>query len=265
MKKIRAVWHSDTNYGDALTPYIIGKIYGKRPKRAEPFDADPTHMVTGSILGDYISNSIIWGPGIMYGFNPVLPSKYPKPTSNFRLAAVRGPISFAKCVEAGYTPECYGDPALILPRIYNPKRIIKHKIGLIPSWVECIDIMKSYATADVHVIDVTRSIEEVIDNILSCEVTLASALHGLITSVAYGVPTRWVEFSDRIVGDGVKYRDFLGSIKLDYETTDLRHRMSVAKLSKLPFEHKLDIDLDKFWDVCPFRRTQTSSSEAEAL
>lgn len=263
MEKIRAVWHSDTNYGDALTPYIIRHLYGKKPKHAESTDQDPTYMVTGSILGDYISNSIIWGPGVMQN-KAILPDKYPPPTKNFDIVAVRGPISFQKCVDAGYTPQCYGDPALILPRIYRPKRILKHKIGLIPSWVEYSEVSKVYVDKDIHIVDVTRPIEKVIDDIISCEVILASALHGLITSVAYHIPTKWVQFSDRIVGDGTKYRDFLGSIKLNYEPVDLRRSKTVTKLMHEPFEHRLDIDLQKLWDVCPFRRTQTSSSGAEA-
>lgn len=80
MSKFRAVWHSDQNFGDALTPYIIEKMYGYKPQRAEPFDQDPTYMVTGSLLDGYISNSIIWGVGTMYGTNKILPKKYPPPT-----------------------------------------------------------------------------------------------------------------------------------------------------------------------------------------
>jgi len=256
MSKLRAVWHSDQNFGDALTPYIIEKMYGYKPQHAEPYDPDPTYMVTGSLLDGYISNSIIWGIGTMYKSNQILPKKYPPPTENFKIIAVRGPISFQKCVEAGHVPKCIGDPALLLPKLYKPERKIKHRIGLIPSWVDYKTVKDQYRTNnDVYVINVFAPIEDVISNINNCETTLASALHGLITAAAYGVPTRWVEFTDKIIGDGTKYHDFLQSINIDYDPIDLRRPLTTTKLMHLPMEHSLDIDLKALWNCCPFKRS----------
>lgn len=253
MRKMRAVWHNDQNFGDALTPYIIEKMYGYKPQHTEPYDNDPTYMVTGSLLDGYISNSIIWGIGIMYGTNKILPKKYPPPTKHFKIIAVRGPISFQKCIEAGYVPKCIGDPSLLLPKLYNPERIIRHKLGIIPSWVDLNKVKNEYHdNDDVHVIDVFKPVEQVINEIVSCETTIASALHGLIVSIAYGISTRWVEFSDNIAGDGTKYKDFLQSIKMNYNVTDLRQP---KYLFDLPIKHELDIDLKTLWNTCPFKRS----------
>lgn len=145
---------------------------------------------------------------------------------------------------------------MLLPYLYNPQCPKRYKIGLIPSWVDFKDTKDQYrGNKDIRIINVFDPIEEVMNDICKCEMTLASALHGLIVSSTYGIPTKWVEFSDRIIGDGTKYKDFLQSINMNYEPADLRKLLTTTKLARLPIKHKIDIDLKLLWDSCPFKRS----------
>jgi hypothetical protein len=70
---------------------------------------------------------------------------------------------------------------------------------------------------NVTVLDVQKTPEEFIDSLLECEHTVSSSLHGLILSVAYSIPTRWVKLGDRLYGDDCKFWDFYLSLSHDYE------------------------------------------------
>ena len=50
------------------------------------------------------------------------------------------------------------------------------------------------------------------DRLLECESTISSSLHGIILSVAYGIPTRWVKMGNRLAGTGLKFYDFYLSL-----------------------------------------------------
>ena len=82
----------------------------------------------GSIIESLANKeSIIWGSGAMYGGEKVL---YEKPK---KVLAVRGPLTRKYLLSQGVDcPEVYGDPALLLPKIYNPLIEKKYKLGVIP-------------------------------------------------------------------------------------------------------------------------------------
>ena len=55
---------------------------------------------------------------------------------------------------------------------------------------------------DVKIIDVTEPIQNVINYILECEMTISSSLHGIIVSHAYNVKSMWIKLTDKIGGEG---------------------------------------------------------------
>lgn len=243
---IKAYWCSNDNFGDAATPYIIKKLSGEKAKFIDERD-DKTYrcLVTGSIIGlDKISKSLVWGCGMPWKTDKLKPA--------FAYLMVRGPLTFKRVIkQTGYKAACIGDPVLLLPRLYSPVVEKKYKLGIIPSWIDMEIAKKYYADSNYKIINIMKPVEHVIDSLSECETTICSCLHGIIACAAYGVPTRWVEFSDRVVGDGTKFRDFAASCGLkNYDPVNLRNKLD--DLSSLPIKHPLIHNLDQMLDMCPF-------------
>ena len=225
--------HSQQNFGDALAPYLYKKFTNKEPVLLPMKDPRPKLIITGSLLEEpNIGRAEVWGAGIAW--------RNKKLQRPYKCHAVRGPISAEMCVDSGFTPKAYGDPALLLPMVYTPKPTTTHKVSVVPSWVDKEIIEKHF---DVNVIDVFDPIEDVIDQITSSEQVYCTCLHGLICAAAYGIRCRWLEVSNNLVGDGTKFNDFLASIKVPGYN---------PRIAEEAFVHKLDIDLNKLLDSCPF-------------
>ena len=138
-KRLKATWWYEPNFGDALNPYLLSKLSGcqveycpeHRPffkvelKRflSNPFkydwrrmkwpeEKDPVVLAIGSMLEHSRPNYIVWGTGFL---------KETGVCPGGTVLAVRGPFSSEKLFQQGYKKcEVYGDPALLLPLIYQP-------------------------------------------------------------------------------------------------------------------------------------------------
>jgi pyruvyltransferase len=202
------------NMGDEITPYLLAKIEGLMPEEIPRLTKEPARtsglvlVSIGSVLRLCHKNTLIWGSGIRTIDQPVAKA--------YRFCAVRGPLTRRRLLQLGYDcPEIYGDPALLLPRYFRPQVSRKYDLGIIPHLVDYDQLIKRYgADKNVLVIDVkTGDIESIIRQILSCKVTVSSSLHGIVLSVAYGIPTRWLKCSDKIMGDDSKFYDFFASLE----------------------------------------------------
>lgn len=248
------------NYGDLLSVYLVEKISGRKAKFVHPKKQPwykrnkANYLAIGSILPHASKDSIVWGSGIIDREHEIA-------KADFR--AVRGPQTRKFLVDSGIKcPEIYGDPALLLPLYFNPKVEKKGRIGIIPHYHDYEAVKEMYAeNPEVLVVDMmTLDVEEVTCQIMSCEQTIASSLHGLIVSHAYGIPSVWVEFSNKIFGDGVKYSDYLESIEIAvYEPEFLQKLKSMQELEKLisekpnlPEVAKIIELQDGLMETCPF-------------
>lgn len=119
-------------------------------------------------------------------------------------------------------PDVFGDPALLMPRFYRPQDVVKkYVVGVIPHYIDKGEAVKLVpASSEFKIIDIESDIETFVDELLACEVVVSSSLHGIIAADAYGVPRVWMKVSDRIKGEGFKFRDY-------FSTTD---RESVPQL-----------------------------------
>ena len=198
-------WNGIHNFGDALNPAFIYMLTGKKISWINPrLYKRKNYIVMGSILVSANKYSIVWGAGFLFPDSKC--SEKP-----FKVCAVRGPLTRQKLLENGIDcPEVYGDPALLLPLLYTPKIEKKYKLGIIPhfhdktsEWLEVVN------NSDVKIIDIQNSDPmRFIDELLSCEKIASSSLHGLIVADAYKIPSLWLEFSDKVEGEGFKFRDY---------------------------------------------------------
>ena len=214
--EIKFTFKKKENYGDLLSKYLVEKISGKEvkwvhPKKQAWYKWNKTsYLAVGSIIHHATKKSIVWGSGIIDKEQTIT-------KADFR--AVRGPQTRNFILELGYEcPEVYGDPALLLPRYYHPEVKKKYALGIIPHYHDYKEVYKWYKEEEgILVVDLmTMDVEEVTRQILECEKTISSSLHGVIISHAYEIPSVWVEFSDKIFGDGIKYRDYLESVDIPY-------------------------------------------------
>lgn len=234
--KLKATWWYEPNFGDALNPYLLGKLSGRRveycPQHrpffkeefnrflSNPFIFDwqrmkwpetkqPVVMAIGSMLEHSRPNYLIWGTGFLresgvFGGGKVL--------------AVRGKYSAAKLVEQGF-PNCevYGDPALLMPLVYPVERVDNEKvtrIGIIPHYLDYQTMRNKYLQYEV--IDMnTYDVEFVINRVISCDYIFSSSLHGVIIAHAYGIPALWVK-GPGTGKETIKFKDYFSSVEIPY-------------------------------------------------
>ncbi len=268
-KKIRLFWwneirlqgKSKENYGDLLGKYLVEKIAKKKAVWVKPsvFSFynlfNPIYVTIGSILTNVNENCIVWGSGIIAKEYTIKKAKF---------MAVRGPQTRKHLVDQGFdVPKVYGDPALLLPRYYNPSITKEYKIGIIPHYKDFKKVSEWYKNDDsILLIDLmTNNIEDTTNQFLKCESIVSSSLHGVIVAHAYNIPAVWQKFSDKVFGDDIKYQDYFESIKIQpYQSITIDSKMSLETLNQafvgkesLPKANVVNELCDGLMKVCPFK------------
>jgi len=268
-KTIRLFWWSEPylmgktkeNYGDLIGAYLVKKISNKKvvwshPKRWSFKDYfQPIYVAAGSILAHVNRKCIVWGSGVIQQDQVVKPAIF---------LAVRGPRTRKNLLAQGYeVPEVYGDPALLLPLYYKPQIEKKYRLGIVPHYTDFDVAHTMYRDDDtILVIDLmTTTIETTTNLFLQCERIISSSLHGLIVSHAYQIPAIWVEFSDKLFGDGIKFQDYFESVAITtYKPIYIESAMPLDMLlllfdatASLPGASKIEKLQQDLMRVCPFK------------
>lgn len=244
------------NFGDWITPYLFEKSNEFKPVFCPPLGNFFTTTIfgAGSILRHLNQKdcAIIWGSGIICSED-----NFSKPKE---ILAVRGPLTRKRCLSLGYDcPEIYGDPGIILPNFYTPIRpkVLK-PLGIIPHYINYNVAIRVFGKMrEIKIIDVTKPIEDVINEIVGCRVTVSGSLHGLIVSHSYGIPSTWVEFGNELMGDGIKFQDYFQSLSifdivtpvLIDEKNTFDELLAIGSAHQVPNHEGLKKQLIK---VCPF-------------
>lgn len=249
-----ARWYRNKeNWGDVITPEIIRRLYRvKIFHNSEVFVLNnKLYSLIGSIINVFPHNKniVIWGSGVA---NPEKKMSY-KPKNIF---AVRGPLT-KKYLEQNNIncPEIYGDPVLLIDRVYTPKSIKKkYKYGIILHYEDQLKIHNQIN--DILYIDIIRDMSypfSIIDEIVSCENIISSSLHGLILADVYNVPNRWVFIKNNIKGE-YKFQDYYQSIQdFDESPLLLDSEVRMDEISNIIFKsHDLNIDKDALYNSSPF-------------
>lgn len=215
MRLIKASWltsPSPGNFGDILTPYILSKyMYDVKFVRWNMIE-DADVISVGSIARLAKKGISVLGSGILSRYENL------DPAANW--VWVRGPITRTRLIECGgECNEIYGDPALLLPRIYNPTVEKTHKVGIIPHHIDYEIVKSKYPTHKVINLK-TDNVEDVIKDILSCEKIISSSLHGMIVANAYNIPAAWIIIS-KLVGDNTKFYDYAMSANAEIKLSSI--------------------------------------------
>lgn len=258
MKILKVIyWRTNVdNYGDLLSPYIIGKLSRRkiiqknyfvgnwkshlyhilksiikldwRFKSKYQFPFESAVIGIGSILFSGNRHSKIWGAGFM---------RDDEKCNGGTIYAIRGKLSLDKIrqqIDCGAPIKiidnyAMGDPAILLPEIIRGASEKKYKIGIVPHFSEINYFTDKYGDK-YHIIDLrTNDIEGTTEDITSCEYILSTSLHGLIIAHAYGIPALWMELSGLEKGtNGFKFRDYFSSVNIpDYNPiTDIDKTLS---------------------------------------
>ena len=92
-----------------------------------------------------------------------------------------------------------------------------------------------------------------VDEIISCEKIISSSLHGLIVADAYGIPAIWTKFSEKVLGDGFKFRDYFASVgRNDKSPLEINETTSVEMILNSFYTYKIEFDSEKLIRNCPF-------------
>lgn len=262
------VWYykegDKNNFGDYLGKYIPEKLTNKKVNYTTINNPKKKYVTVGSVLNQMIgvnTNCIVWGSGIMT-INDTIPK-------GVELLAVRGPYTQQRLRDIGIEPpKVVGDPALLLKKIYNPKIEKKYKLGIIPHYVDYSYVKNLVKdNPNIKVIDlITNDIEGTIDEILTCERTISSSLHGVIVSHTYDIPSVWVKFSNKLfgnsptMGNNIKFRDYFTSVGIesyngvDYINKDIDLN-TVIELVDNTFKNKnriIEFDFESLMSSCPY-------------
>lgn len=267
-------WNKDgvvhQNFGDDLNYYILTILTGKHIINSSQIwniGRLPIYMCIGSILNLYYINpkgNIVWGSGARDAGLPM--NGFPK-----KICAVRGKLTREYLQRQGMDcPEIYGDPALLLPFLYQPIRKKKHKLGIILHFRdkgnEQIRRVVEKNGESVEFIDIVNfdRWESVIDRIMECECIASSSLHGLIVADAYKVPNVWIRFGDDTFEGEFKYLDYFSGVqrktKEPLRITDSTTIKDV--LEQCSYFTPINYDASPLIQSCPFKITHEGVSIA---
>lgn len=208
MEKISLKMYTDVkNFGDLLGLAICKKLAPHATFQILPpySDTNQDNLISiGSIIKGADTHSTIWGAGFIEK-NEYLSNK-PK-----SILAVRGPLTNLKIQKQGLAAaKVLGDPGHLCGLLFPDQISTRYQYGVIPHYVD----KKSRALSsckqrdDVLLIDVQQQPEQVLAQIKSCHYILSSSLHGIICADAYGIPAIHITLSNKVYGQGFKFRDY---------------------------------------------------------
>lgn len=245
------------NFGDALNVFFVKYLSGRAifPARLLAFTRyknETSYGIIGSVCQMSRPQSIIWGAGFIgdrfVREHFVFPSK---------VLAVRGPLSRAVYRDKGIAcPEIYGDPALLLPLIYDPPVSPAYDYGIIPHYVDWnAPWVEQYrGQSNILVINIMIKDDYVlfVKQLKSCRHIVSSSLHGLILAHAYRIPAVAIKLSEEVTGGDFKFNDYLLSVgKQTAERID-PHAAGLDVTDLTYDKEPINIDLAPLIQACPF-------------
>jgi pyruvyltransferase len=118
-------------------------------------------------------------------------------------------------------------------------------------WVERI-----LADPDVADLNVHTDPSDFLQKTVECEAVVSSSLHGLIFAEALKIPNLWIKLSDKVLGEGFKFRDWFSLADFPQEEPELPSNKDTAKnLAARTILHGMRIDQESLIGSFPFAGT----------
>ncbi len=180
------------NVGDLLAPIITSKLTGASvdglfKTLPEGYAGEPILAGLGSFLGYYGDWPLhVWGTGFEPGYMDRHARAYCGGRPGWRFFAVRGYLT--RMVFHLDENVIVGDPAIVMPRIYEPKA---HKTERVRYFLHCDNDEPPEIGVDVEICTTRMDPFRAIDLIAGSSFVFTEALHIAILAYAYGVPWAW--------------------------------------------------------------------------
>jgi pyruvyltransferase len=224
--------------------YIDIDMRNRYLKTSKAYAKNREILMIGSIAQHCRNNSEVWGSGVI---DPSIPMRSPPR----RVWAVRGPLTQTYFKNnAVPCPEVFGDPALLLPRYFQPVVEKTQEMGII--------LHNDHQSAHIpHRDEVLRislrwGFDKVLRSILSCERIISSSLHGLIVSDAYGIPNVRLVTDKPLRGGDFKFDDYYDSIRWSrrdvVHLSELQHGRSMKAQC---VSRDINLNLEALEAACP--------------
>lgn len=192
------------NFGDHLAKVIVTKVLADHGHLIEEQVRQPRQLLSvGSVLHFAEDGAVVWGSGVNGKVMRAADHRYRR----LDVRAVRGPKTRAFLMDKGIAvPEVYGDPALLLPHLFPGRfaRDVQRAVAVVPN-LHDLQTLQQEGVADL--VSPLDGWNRCIEQILQAELVVSSSLHGIIIAEAYGVPARYVRFSE--VENPFKYDDYM--------------------------------------------------------
>lgn len=249
-------WGDDINVS-LLSEYSDLRILPKNASRLYRLLPVKNYLCIGSVLGLYDNPKMeVWGSGLISA-----QKKVKQPIG--KIWSVRGPLTKQALISQGIEcPACFGDPALLVSRFYQPKVIKKYKLGIIPHYKDennpaISEFIKGRNDVKIVSMSTYKNWRDIPNAVCSCEFIISSSLHGLIVSDSYGVPNVWAKFSEEITGGSFKFLDYFASVgRIVTSPVVISSSNDLAELQVCSekFQVAEYIDFESIINACPFRK-----------
>ncbi|MGP5726945.1 polysaccharide pyruvyl transferase family protein, partial [Arthrobacter rhombi] len=255
-------WDNRSNFGDAIGPWLVERLTGSTPVNSRRVKHEGRSLMTvGSIIGHLDRDHVdIWGTGLM---GPLADARLKRLASyeDVKVRAVRGhKTAYDLRKQLGWhVPDIYGDPGLLLPRFYKPRKSApaSDAVAVVPHYAHAKYFPPATNENTTHIVDVAQGLEKVIDEISSAHSCISTSLHGIIIAQAYGVPWIWLRIEDhQLGGDQYKFDDFLSTLapgpvpRLDV-VKDQVSKLNFKQLAENAFLPELNTSLDDLLGAFP--------------
>lgn len=238
LEKINRYNNSRYNLGDYLGFVVVEFMLEKRGLSLDSWVSKRKHMNSiGSNIFSGYQRTTIWGSGVHHvlsdGPNDGLRFLHRSLFRKLDVRAVRGPMTREILQKYGHKcPEVYGDPAILMPFIYQPKVTETNEILVIPQYKTENRFRTEHPELKMITMN-TNDYKSVIDAIASSKKVITSSLHAVILADCYGVPSVLYRGLSKKVD--FKYLDYYASTgRKDIHIADTFEEASTMEPLPLP-------------------------------